>query len=165
VLYLATDPETALAEVRAWKGAVVAIATVQLARTQRLIDLTRSLGTDQPFFVEAWQLSWRLELSDALSRFATELSRPVLPGEDIHLYRVSQRLTELIRGAGYDGLVYPSAMGSGSNIVLFDPTAAPPIDVRYVRVTEVVHNSIDLVDGGAPYGGLPYGDLLPPPEN
>jgi len=42
VLYMASDPHTALAEKRAWKGAVVAIATMKLISPVRILDLKAS---------------------------------------------------------------------------------------------------------------------------
>ena len=53
------------------------------------------------------------------------------------LYKPTQHLCDLIREAGYEGIAYRSAMGHGSNLVLFDPSAGEPFDVTYVRVREL----------------------------
>ena len=57
-----------------------------------------------------------------------------MPHETDRLYLPTQRLCELIRRSRYDGVAYPSAMGPGSNLVLFDPTGAEPVELMYVRV-------------------------------
>jgi hypothetical protein len=132
VLYLASDEATALAEVRAWKGAAVAVAKMRLRRPSRVIDLLHLKIPDSPFFEE--HLAWKLQLAGLFHRLAEELSRPFMPHEADRLYVPTQHLCDLIQQAGYEGVAYPSAMGLGSNLVLFDPTAAEPVEVTYVRV-------------------------------
>lgn len=132
VLYLASDEATALAEVRAWKGAAVAVAKMRLRKPSRVINLLHLKIPDSPFFEE--HLAWKLQLAGLFHRLAEELSRPVMQHEADRLYVPTQRLCDLIQQAGYEGIAYPSAMGPGSNLVLFDPTAAEPVEVTYVRV-------------------------------
>lgn len=132
VLYLASDEVTALAEVRAWKGAAVAVAKVRLRKRSRVIDLLSLKIPGSPFFEE--HLAWKLQPAGLFHRLAEELSRPVMPHETDRLYLPTQRLCELIRRSRYDGVAYPSAMGPGSNLVLFDPTGAEPVELMYVRV-------------------------------
>lgn len=40
----------------------------------------------------------------------------------------------MARRAVFDGVAYPSAMGKGHNVVLFDPESAVPESVSYCRV-------------------------------
>lgn len=138
VLYLASDAETALSEKRAWKGAAVAIARIRIKQRIMLINLLDIKLLESPFFEE--HLEWKLELNGLLNRFAQELSRPIIPGEEERLYLPSQHLCDLFRRFTYDGVVYPSAMGAGYNIVLFRPENAEPFDVTYYRVQEVTYS-------------------------
>jgi hypothetical protein len=132
---MASDAATALAEVRVWKGAIVAIAKMQMATEVRVLDLTEVRELASPFFVEG--LRWQVEVLDLLGRFAYELSRPLLPNEPESHYAPTQHICDLVRRAGYQGIAYPSAMGLGHNLVLFDPTAAQATDVRYVAMREI----------------------------
>lgn len=132
VLYLASDENTALAEKRPWRGAAVAVAKMKLRERSRVINLLNLKIPTSPFFEE--HLAWELQLSGLFHRLSEELSRPIMPNETPRLYVPTQHLCDLIRRAGYDGVAYPSAMGPGSNVVLFDPTAAEAIDLVYVRV-------------------------------
>jgi len=135
VLYLASNRSTALAEVRAWKGAAVALAEARTKRRLFLVDLSRPRPIKSPFFVE--HLRWRVELTRLLYRLSGDMSRPVMPHEEEVLYRPTQFLALLIKSNGYEGFIYPSAMGSGANIVLFNPgdvTIGPPSYVRVKRV-------------------------------
>lgn len=142
VLYVASDMATALAEVRAWKGAAVAVAKMVLRKQSRIIDLLNPEIPASPFFEE--NLDWKLELAGLLHRLADELSRPIRPDEDKRFYLPTQHMCDLIRHAGYDGLAYPSAMGLGSNVVFFDPKAAEPVEITYVRVALVRFDVNDI---------------------
>ena len=139
VLYLASSRSTALAEVRAWKGAAVALAEVTTKRPLLLVDLSRSRARwiGSPFFVE--ELKWRIELAGLLRRLAGDMSRPVMPREEEVLYRPTQLLALLIKSSGYDGFIYPSAMGSGTNIVLFNPDDVEIGPPEYVRVKRAAY--------------------------
>jgi len=132
VLYLASDENTALAEKRPWRGAAVAVATMKLRKRSRVIDLLNLKIPKSPFFEE--HLAWKLQLAGLFHRLGEELSRPIMPHEEPRLYVPTQHLCDLIRWAGYDGVVYPSAMGPGFNVVLFDPTIAETVDLVYMRV-------------------------------
>jgi RES domain-containing protein len=157
-LYVASDMATALAEVRAWKGAAVAIAKMVLRKRSRIIDLLNPEIPASPFFEE--YLNWKLELAGLLHRLADELSRPIIPDEDTRLYLPTQHLCELIRRAGYDGVAYPSAMGQGSNVVLFDPRAAEPIEITYVRVRSVLFDPEEIPEYHDIYEEGPFDYLL-----
>ncbi len=154
VLYLASNRSTALAEVRAWKGAAVALAEVRTKRRLLLVDLSRSRPVKSPFFVEL--LNWQVDLARLLYRLSGDLSRPVMPHEEEVLYRPTQFLALLIKSSGYDGFLYPSAMGSGTNIVLFnsdDGEMGPP---EYVRIKRVGYFSEALSPYEEVYEEGPY---------
>lgn len=99
VLYLASDEETALAEVRAWKGAAVALATMTIQRPVLIVDFLKFETPRSPFFVE--NLAWKVQLGSLFHRLAMELSRPVMPHEEERLYRPTQYLCERIRNSHY----------------------------------------------------------------
>lgn len=131
-LYIARSPQTALAEVRAWKGAIVAIAKMRLARPLRILNLVKLPPFGSPFQYE--HLSWQLDARALLRALGRELSRPLIPGEEATGYRPSQHACDIARRVHFDGVAYPSAMGPGHNVVLFDVLAAVPESVSYYRV-------------------------------
>jgi len=135
VFYLASDADTALCEVRAWKGAAVALADIEIKRRLLIVDLLKIETVESPFFDDL--LAWRLQLTGLFYRLAEELSQPVMVHEEKDLYRSTQYLCDCIKKAGYDGVTFPSAMGKGFNIVAFNPRAAEPVDMKYVRVDEM----------------------------
>jgi hypothetical protein len=131
VLYLASDEQTALAEVRSWKGAVVAVAKMELARPVTILDVVNVPRITSPF---GKNLSWTRDVRVLLRRFGRELSRPVAPDEEEVEYRPSQHICEMAVAGHLDGVAYPSAMGGGHNLVLFDPEAARPTSLSYHRI-------------------------------
>lgn len=57
ILYLANNRSTALAEVRPWKGAAVAIAEVKVKQRLSLVDLSQVRPVKSPFFEDLFGLS------------------------------------------------------------------------------------------------------------
>jgi hypothetical protein len=58
--------------------------------------------------------------------------------------------------AKLDGAVYPSALGSGTNIVLFDIDDATAFARRYVEITAITVSFSDLPGNGPFYPELPF---------
>src|SRR5262249_6895660 len=92
VLYLASDEQTALAEVRAWKRAVVAVAKMELLRPVTILDTIDIRPIKSPF---GGNVAWWSDVRRLLRRFGRELSRPVAPDEEDAEYRPSQHICEL----------------------------------------------------------------------
>lgn len=157
VLYLSSDYPTALAEVRAWKGAAVALAEVRIRRGLFVVDLSEQELLGSPFFVEL--LAWKIELAVLLRRLGEDMSRPVVAHEDEVLYKPTQLLAWLIQSSGYDGCIYPSAMGPDTNIVLFNPDDAEITNVSYERVNRVEYRSEPLSPYDDVYEEGPYDSL------
>lgn len=160
VLYLASGPKTAIAEVRAWRHAAVAVAEVKLIESVQIVNLLQYQSLKSPFFEE--YLEWRLQLEGLFYRFADELSRPVMPNEEAILYKPSQYLCEIVKSNGYDGIVYPSGLGPDHNFILFNMSKAEVIQVSYVRVTGIEHQTAPIEPEEDLYEESPYDHLLNP---
>lgn len=136
VLYAALDRDTVVAEVRPWKGATVSVARGVAKRPLQLVDLA-----EIPYLVHgpfAYQnITDEVEKLHMVLRLASELARPLSPYESDIEYIPTQYLTEVVRAAGFDGMVYPSAMGKGKNLVIFDPDAVQLVEIDYVEIKDV----------------------------
>lgn len=137
IMYLASDSETAIAEVRAWKGMAVAIAKFEVRTSLSVVNLRKYSLSESPFFEE--YLEWKIQMAALFDRLAEELSRPVLSNKKDNIYFSTQYLCDWIKKTGHAGIEYPSAMGDGYNVAIFNPTNMKAIDVKYVRVDEVIH--------------------------
>jgi len=158
VLYLANNAKTALAEVRAWKGMAVAIAKFEVKRTLSVVSLLNFQLPESPFFQEF--LEWKLQIAALFDRLSGELSQPVLPNEDKNIYFSTQYLCDWVKKSGYDGIEYPSAMGNGFNVAIFNCDNIEPQDIQYIRIKQIKH-SYDQLDKNEPlYDEGPFDNLF-----
>ena len=142
-LYLSDNLETAVSEVRPWKGATASVATFQTLKEIRLIDLTADFYIDDPF-AYGEELQFVVSDNRLLRRLGRELSKPVNPLKTSIEYVPTQYVTEIIRNLEYDGMIYPSALGKGKNIVLFDESVVRCEDVNLYQVKSVGYNISDF---------------------
>ena len=85
---------------------------------------------------------------------------PVMPGEEENLYFSTQYLCDLVKKSGYDGIEYPSAIGNGFNVVLFNPEDAEVISLEYVRINGIHHSTNPLKDNEPIYEEGPFDYLF-----
>ena len=122
VLYLALDPDTAVAEVRPWIGSQVSVSQFRTNRKLKGLNLTEEFGKH-----------WMPEFSAKEARFLavdsegkaksvwTEIdnafSRPVSREDEATEYVPTQILAELFRGEGYEALAYRSLLVSRDSML------------------------------------------------
>ena len=138
-LYLATDDNTTIAEMRPWKGQELSVATFRLREQIRLVDLTEAQSLESPFgaFSDLDSLRSMREDFGILTELSADLSTPVDPDRSGLDYLPTQYITEVIRSMNYDGLLFSSAVGTGKNLVLFDPSKAEGVEVKIVKVEAI----------------------------
>ena len=142
-LYLSDDANTAIAEVRPWKGATVSVAKFIITKEINLIDLTQSFYIKDQF-AYGEDLPFAIEDNRILGRLGRELSKPVNPDKISIEYIPTQYVTEIIRNLKYDGMIYPSALGKGKNIVLFTENAVHCENVKLYQVDSVDFTSSEF---------------------
>jgi len=130
-LYIASNIETAISEIRPHKGETVTIGKIELPTNFRLFDLRSAKNHLSPFEFSDNVLEELYKDIDLLERFSEELSKPVLPREAHLEYLSSQYLSELIKHNGFDGLIYKSSVGTGYNIVMFTD-----FDLEFLEIKE-----------------------------
>lgn len=142
-LYLASDPRTAINEVRPSKGSRVAVAEFSPVpgANPKFIDLSNPRGTISPFAVGVDDIGAVRASMDFLCLLGKELSTPALPHRASIDYLTSQYLCELIKSIGYDGVIYESSLTGGTNYAVFAPdsfTVAAPMINYVVTGTDVL---------------------------
>jgi len=121
VFYGALEAYTAAAEARPAIGQSLYLSRWELLAGVQVVDLTKSVPIGSPFGYETWRLQRRLEHREFIRSVSWALARPVLPQEERLGYIPTQYVVEVIRDAGYDGVIYRSAQDpAGNNVVLFD---------------------------------------------
>jgi len=125
-LYVATNKETAMSEVRPWMGSYVSVSQLRTSRDLKIVDCARlhegySFFLSEPNDQERNEAVWR----DIDQAFA----EPVTRSDDHTDYVPTQILAELFKHAGFDGVVYRSKFGeNGFNIAIFDTCAATVVN-------------------------------------
>ena len=112
-LYLATDIETALTEIRPDPGHKVSIGCFRTKQKLKIADL------DQAFIAMA-KTENTLEEYRYLNHIDQILSRAITRDER-HRYLVTQFVSDGFRKLGYDGIFYSSSITDGQNLLIFNP--------------------------------------------
>lgn len=119
-LYLASDPITAISEVRPHTGEQAAVAKFNFSKQLTVIDLCDPRNTISPFMFLDNLIAIREDVF-FLAQLGLELSQPVLPNFAAIDYTPTQFLCEFIKKSGYDGVMYKSCIGDGTNLAVFNP--------------------------------------------
>lgn len=131
-LYLSTNEETAISEVRPWIGSEITIGYFKIIEDLKIIDTS----TDDPKTPKI-RIYHRSNELPPISYSAVEkeeyiwgyinsaFSRPMSPSESKLKYLPTQYLSEKFKTIGYDGIAYKSSLSEkGHNICLFYPDKA-----------------------------------------
>ena len=141
VLYLSSNKETAMSEVRPWKKQPVSLAKVCPIKDLFIIDCQKNdfdgsvADLDKLFPVSS--LSQGKTISDseheerAWAWIDYVFSKPISEQDDPLEYIPTQVIAELIKSEGYDGIKYKSSVASGYNIAIF-----------YVNVAKVLNTTL-----------------------
>jgi len=144
-LYLASNRETALAEVRPWAGSYVSVGQFKMARELKVVNCTTerkglTLYFKEPSPKKREEAVW----SDIDKAFA----KPITPTDDVADYVPTQVLSELFKAKGLDGIGYRSSLGDGFNIALFDIQSAEIINCFLFMVDNI---KFDFTEMANPY--------------
>jgi hypothetical protein len=138
-LYLASNLKTAICEIRPHTGEIVDVAKFINDSGLEVIDLRNPRKTISPFALDDEDDIARLRGGvELLEHLGNELTRPVLPKAAAIDYLPSQYLCEFIKKCGYDGVIYESSVGDGTNLALFDPIKASGSTVEQHKVSRVL---------------------------
>ena len=131
-LYLASNRETAIAEVRPWVGTYVTVAQFKPVRKLKIVNCTIErkgckLYRREPSPEKREEAVW----SDIDRAF----SQPITSTDDVAEYVPTQVLSELFKSKGFDGIGYRSSLEDGYNLALF-----------YINSAEVINRFLCEVD-------------------
>jgi hypothetical protein len=133
-LYLATQRDTALAEVRPWLGTLISVAQFKTLRELKMVSCSGTgarvnIYLEEPEPPEREKAVW----SDIDRAFST----PVSSGDRTAEYAPTQVISDMFKARGFDGIVYRSSLGSGHNVALFDLDAAELINRFLFEVKDI----------------------------
>lgn len=136
-LYLGSQPDTAVAEIRPHTGEVACVAGFTVPEI-KAVDLRNPRKLVSPFILpDASDIGQLRADLPFLERLGEELTRPVQPAGAAIDYIPSQYLCEFIKKKGFDGVVYRSSVSEGINLALFNPEQAVGGEVSMYNVGRV----------------------------
>lgn len=156
VLYLASELETAISEVRPWIGSEISVAKFRIIRDLKAINLSVKYGKSLLNYLSLGQLMGDEKVdaktkSDVVwSDIDNAFSLPVSLGENSANYVPTQILSELFLSLGYDAVAYRSQFGeNGYNLAVFEidnveivdctPYAVSSIEVKSTQIGNAWH--------------------------
>ena len=131
ILYLASDTSTAIAELRPHPGHLVSAAKFCLKRDLQVANFAKH-------DIRKFLSDSRLEELRRIFSIADVLNVPVQP-EHRFLYTVTQLFSDAVRAEGFDGLIFKSSVGDGTNFTCFVSDA-----FEMVAGSEGVHEVVSL---------------------
>ena len=144
-LYLADSAETAIAEVRPWRGAVVSVAEFEVWHKVRIASL-RSKTINNLKDLDLERDIQHIVLGTITSEILNRLyfSTPAHGGDKL-AYLPSQYLAEMFKAYGIDGIEYESVLHSGGiNLAIFNPDMARGVGVTQYKVSSVTYDSAPM---------------------
>lgn len=144
VMYLGSEPDTAVAEIRPHPGHHVSVGGFRSIQAIRLADFDPDISIFSTSDV-------RLTLYETVQAFDRLMSLPVTPDERTP-YLLTQLLAEVLLRRGFDGVRYRSSVSTGSNICIFYPEKFEfiPQHSEVRRITSLRYGTVHVPSQLAP---------------
>jgi len=122
VLYVATNPETAMSEMRPSLVSTLSLAKLKICRELKIIDCTKDSSSRSPYSYSGLPLPSGNEREEVVwGSINDAFSQPVGESDSLAHYAPTQVLAEYFKKDGYDGIKYKSSYGrTGQNIAPFN---------------------------------------------
>ncbi len=144
-LYVATDKETAMSEVRPWLGSIISIGKFKVKRKLKILDFSIAIGK-RKFHLPFNELSETETIETVWANIDSAFSIPVKLSDLNSAYAPTQIISEFIKSKGYDGIAYKSSLAEGHNIALFDLDSADVIDCFTYEPVSVKYHFKEVVE-------------------
>ncbi len=140
-LYLASEWETAIAEVRPCVGQLVSIANFEATQDLRVLDCAD--GHDSSAIAMIYEeVREGVTVKSVWKEIAKSFARPVMDtnNETDTSYVPTQVIAELAQSLGFDGIQFKSSQAAGYCLALFETCMADAKRVVLVRVKGLAYN-------------------------
>lgn len=124
VFYGATTPDVAIAEVRPPVGSEVVVASFEITRALKLLDLTALVSLEVSGSIFDPEYLGRLSRRDFMQGLTGRMARPVMPNDEALEYLPTQAIADYLSTESQidiDGILFPSVQSAvpGLNVALF----------------------------------------------
>lgn len=124
-LYLGSDINTVVSEIRPSVGDTVYVGKFPIRQELKIVDFRELKNLDVFEFEDATRFAINLKI---LNEMNNAISKPVRSGDSKLDYLPTQFIVDYIKSlnetesAGYDGIIFESTISEGHNLMLFNPT-------------------------------------------
>jgi hypothetical protein len=140
VLYLSSDDETVLNEVRANAFDYVSIGSFKLLKDIKVVNLS-GISATSPFLYQG-ELEKYAANRKVFQEIAIETAKPLRRIDSVIEYLPTQYIAEFIKSQGYDGVEYASTLREGGyNIAIFDETLFECTAVNTFEIVKIQYES------------------------
>lgn len=141
-LYLATNIETVISEVRPYKGEEISVAKFKLVKDIKVLDLSKLNNTYEQRIVEGSpfiydDITKRIIHMKFMHLLSIAMSTPINSEQYKLEYLPMQYYMEYFKKNKLDGILYKSAMGNEKNLVIFNQNKVEEIDKRIFKVRDI----------------------------
>lgn len=138
-LYVATNKETAMAEVRPWLGAILTVAYLKTTKDLKILDFSVEHGNSNFNLKFLFKNPSNEEIIKSVwSDIDNAFSKPTKASDLKSEYAPTQIISEFIKSKGYDGIAYKSSLADGHNICLFDLDSAEVVECFIFEATRII---------------------------
>jgi hypothetical protein len=146
-LYLASDADTAVAEVRPHPGHFISLGEFEATKDLEIASLEVDIA-------EFCQNESELDLFYFLHSTDKLMALPVVP-EQTSRYSITQLVANCLRRAGFAGVSYQSSIGHGLNLCIFEPSNFEQVgDPRVMEVKSLVYKAPEVASTQKPKPGM-----------
>lgn len=137
-LYLASNTQTCIVEVRPEISEHITTARFSLLNNLKVVDLSGDINYGMsPFGLSEPDLNLYYEHSAFLAFLREDISKPHNSNTAPLEYIPTQYLVEYIKYLGYDGVLYSSSLTNGTNLVIFDQNKMECIETKLFKITDI----------------------------
>jgi RES domain-containing protein len=132
-LYLSSNVITAVSETRPWLEQLVSVAYCELRSNIKVVNMLSGLSFSDVCSCYKENATAKEKEKRIWYDIDRTFSEPVIEGESDINYIPTQYLAEILKKAGYEGIIYNSSLSKkGHNLVLF--TSLPDLSVKIKRI-------------------------------
>ncbi|MCL2153617.1 MAG: RES family NAD+ phosphorylase [Oscillospiraceae bacterium] len=136
ILYMSSDRNTVLNEVRASTFDYVSIGAFKLVKDIKVVNLS-GISETSPFLYQG-ELEKYAANRKVFQEIALETAKPLRRSDSPIEYLPTQYIAEFIKSQGYDGVEYASTLREGGyNIAVFDETLFECLSVNTVEIAKI----------------------------
>ena len=137
-LYLASDIQTCIVEIRPEISEHITAAHFSLLNNLKVVDLSGDIKYGMsPFGLSEPDLDLYLEHLAFLGFLKVDISKPYNSDTAPLEYIPSQYLIEFIKILGYGGVLYSSSLAEGTNLVIFDQEKMECTETKIFEIMDI----------------------------